>query len=49
MHVTGAEGATQVSTDLLVEPQRRQQVRTGLWGPGEELGEDQDERVLRDG
>ena len=47
LHVKGAEGTTWVSTDLLVESQRSQQVRSGWWGPREELGEDQDERVLR--
>lgn len=33
VRVTGAEGTTQVSADLLVESERRQHVRSGLWGP----------------
>lgn len=47
LNAIGAEGTTRVSTDLLAESQRRQQVWSRLWGPREELGEDQDEKMLR--
>lgn len=49
LHMSGAQGTAQVSPALLVGSHRRQQVRSGLWGPWEEPVRNQDERVPRSG